>query len=299
VTAARTLVVVSPHLDDAVLSLPCTVRAWVAREARVVVLTAFTEGDEGYAIRRDEDRRALSLLGAEPLHAGLLDAPYRRSLSRTFRDLVLPPLASDDADAAEATAVLAARVAALAPDVVLLPLGVGEHVDHRVVHAMHARLSGPVGFYEDRPYALVRHAVRLRLARVGALVDGVTEPSPESHADEYVESARRAAYVQAYLPEPERAASLRAVARLPSPGPGDAGLVLRRERSIFDTEALGVAVAAVRAYASQTADLFGERDLVTELRGGQPTYAETVYWREPPVVERSCQSEQEEPTLQQ
>ena len=79
-----TALVVSPHLDDAVLSLS----AWLAsrsRLERVVVATVFSEGDADYPTRRAEDVAALSLLGAEPLHLGLLDAPERLGVSRSPR----------------------------------------------------------------------------------------------------------------------------------------------------------------------------------------------------------------------
>jgi LmbE family N-acetylglucosaminyl deacetylase len=54
---------------------------------------------------------------------------------------------------------------------VYLPLGVGGHIDHRLTHEAGARClpAAPgqnVFFYEDRPYALVPGAVRLRLAQL-------------------------------------------------------------------------------------------------------------------------------------
>ncbi len=274
-----TTVVVSPHLDDAVLSVPALVRSRAASGERVVVLTVFSDGDAGYAVRRDEDCAALALLGAEPLHLGLADAPYRRALPRTFRGLVLTELVEGDPDAVAVARVLVDCLAALAPDLLLLPLGVGEHVDHRVVHAAHTRLHvGSIGFYEDRPYALVRHAVLARLARLGATVDGEPIAPSRTRAEEYLAASRVAPHVQAYLPQVEREACLRPLAEsLASPAPAS-GLALRRERLAFDPSALDTAARAVRAYGSQVGDLFGDEEVRTALCGQQP-YAETIYWR--------------------
>ncbi len=61
-----TTIFVSPHLDDVVLSAPGRVLARTERGERVVVLTVFSEGDARYAGRREEDRSALAILGAEP-----------------------------------------------------------------------------------------------------------------------------------------------------------------------------------------------------------------------------------------
>ena len=134
-----TTLVVSPHLDDAVLSVPGWIRSLALRGERVVVLTVFSAGGEEYPERRAEDLAALTLLGAEPLHLGLLDAPPRRGVRRGFRELIL--CAMDDEDAAAVARALVERIAALAPALTLLPLGVGEHIDHLIVHAAHTRLA--------------------------------------------------------------------------------------------------------------------------------------------------------------
>ena len=265
-----TTVVVSPHLDDAVLSLP----AWLATAAtreRVVVLTAFSEGDALHPHRRAEDLAALAGLGARALHLGLRDAPQRRGRPPSFRSLILAP--DDPADTEVVLAALVEAVHGLAPDVVLLPLAVGEHVDHRIVHAAHTRLPGRVGFYEDRPYALVQHAVQARLARLGA----GPGPSPAERAA-YLASAAEAAYVRTYVPVAEREVCLRALVAM-SDEPAGAQLRLRCEAHTFtDSAALARAGAAVQAYASQLPALFGADDAVAVLLGDRP-HVERLHWR--------------------
>lgn len=251
-------VIVSPHLDDAVLSLGAWIAARVEAGDEVVVLTVCSEGDASYVERRAEDVAAVELLGATAVHLGVADAPFRRGAERSFRGLVLAPLAADDEDAARVGEVIAGGVARIAADAVVLPLGVGEHVDHRVVHAAHHRLAGRVGFYADRPYADVRHAVRARLARLGARVDGeVTPAGGEEEVAAFMASARATAYVRAYLPAHEQEACLRPLAGpLVTPSPAS-GLALVSEALGSTAEQRGRAARAVQAYASQVGDLFG------------------------------------------
>lgn len=274
-----TTLVVSPHLDDAVLSLPARLASASRRGEQVVVLTVFSEGDANYPTRRAEDLAALATVGAAAVHLGLRDAPERRGLARTFRALVLGELADDDADMAEVHRVLTARISALAPDAVLLPLGVGEHVDHRIVHAVHTQLPGRVGFYEDRPYALVQHAVRARLRRIGAhFVDPHDRVPAERAAVEFQASAREAAHMRALVPPDELEDCIAPfVATLTGP-PRRAHLRLRREETVWREPAvLASARAAVRAYASQLPALFGDEDALALLFGSP--YRECVHWR--------------------
>lgn len=274
-----TIVVVSPHLDDAVLSVPCFLRSRALGGERVIVLTVFSEGDAGHAERRAEDLAALALLGVEAVHLGLRDAPLRRGLARCFRALVLGALPGDDADADAVIRTLVDAITALAPTVTLLPLGVGEHIDHRIVHAAHSRLPGPLGFYEDRPYAWVKHAVRARLLRLGATIDGKTITPSSAAAEEFMISARVAPYIQAYVPANEREQCLRIVAAglvAATPGPG---LALRSASLTFTAAERSAAALAVQAYASQQGDLFGDG-------GVEPWYAEPyveqIHWRVEP-----------------
>ena len=273
-----TVLVVSPHLDDAALSVPAWIAARADAGAEVVVLTVFSAGDATHAGRQAEDRAALARLGARALHLGLLDAPLRRGIACSFRALVLGELAADDRDAAAVVGALVERIVALAPAQVLLPLGVGEHIDHRIVHAAHARVPGRVGFYEDRPYACIPRATQARLARLGATVDDVAIAASPAAAAEFLAAAGDAPHLRAYLPAADREEGLaRLTAPLLAPAP-TSGLRLQGERHDFAAEPRRRAAAAVRAYASQIADLFGDGDAVARAFAGP--YAERILWRE-------------------
>ena len=87
--------IVSPHLDDAVFSLGATIARASRLGAHVTIVTVFggapgLEADAGwwdrragfpsaedaYAARRDEDRRACALLGADPVWLPFSDSQY-------------------------------------------------------------------------------------------------------------------------------------------------------------------------------------------------------------------------------
>ena len=96
-TPGRRVVVVSPHLDDGVLSLGAAIAAWSRAGARVELLTVLgcdpaseapaggwdrrggfgTEGASARA-RREEDRRACAILGATPVWLPFGSVDYER-----------------------------------------------------------------------------------------------------------------------------------------------------------------------------------------------------------------------------
>jgi LmbE family N-acetylglucosaminyl deacetylase len=180
---------VSPHLDDAAFSAGATL-ARLADEGRdVVVVTAFTASvsepsgfalacqlDKGLgpevdymALRRAEDERALTALGATPVHLPLPEAPHRGYASAGA--LFGPARAGDD--------VAGRLAAALAPHVrtaelVLGPRGVGAHVDHRAVVDALGLLGVRAAAWTDQPYAARARAPRPPEAQRVA-VDGTLE----------------------------------------------------------------------------------------------------------------------------
>jgi len=167
-------VYLSPHLDDVALSCPCTLMAEVEAGARVLVATLFSHpgpADAGtfrrddYAARWAEDARAMQALGADYFHAGLLDAPFRSALYHGFEGILFGRDPGDAITLEQAKTVVAEILERARPQRVYAPLGVGEHIDHRLTHE-----AAPPGslLYEDRPYAFVRDAVGLRLAVLGA-----------------------------------------------------------------------------------------------------------------------------------
>jgi LmbE family N-acetylglucosaminyl deacetylase len=163
------VVAVSPHLDDAAFSAGGTLAKLAGEGAAVTVVTCFTGNvaaptgfalacqlDKGLApdvdymaLRRAEDGAACAVIGAEAVHLPFLEAPHRGYESAPA--LFGARLAGDD---------MADRLApALAPlvegaELVLGPLGIGDHVDHHVVREALARVADPARLllWEDWPY---------------------------------------------------------------------------------------------------------------------------------------------------
>jgi LmbE family N-acetylglucosaminyl deacetylase len=177
---ARSLLLVSPHLDDAVLSAGGLIAERADRGVLTTVLTLFAgapaEGrwsdfaarlhaDCGLASqpvrrRRAEDRRALASLSAVPLHGTLLDAVYRRSASGWLYEsdaALFGATAPGDTAAAQARDAIANACLRVRPDLVVGPRAIGGHVDHvtasGAVQAAGRRLGLPVWLWEDQPYA--------------------------------------------------------------------------------------------------------------------------------------------------
>ncbi len=169
----KTALFLSPHLDDVVFSCGGLLARLGDRGWRTVMATAFTatilpatgfalacQLDKGLgpevdymALRRAEDREAASILGVSDLRwLDLPEAPHRGygSAPELFGDI----RAGDDIWHALAKC-LAMLLDEVQPAIVLAPLGLGGHVDHRqMIRAVHAAGAGRVAHYRDTPYAI-------------------------------------------------------------------------------------------------------------------------------------------------
>jgi LmbE family N-acetylglucosaminyl deacetylase len=169
-------VYIAPHLDDAVLSCGGRIALQTDAGQRVLVVTicagspvagtdlspfaqylhsAWALGDEPVSLRREEDRRALEVLGCDGLHLDLLDAPYRAA-AYGERDAVFSSPAADDPLSMALDPILAQLYEQQPRACFYVPLGAGQHVDHQLVYAAGVRLhaqGADVVWYEDAPYA--------------------------------------------------------------------------------------------------------------------------------------------------
>ena len=202
------ILVVSPHLDDGVLSCGALLAA-LAPEHRVTVATLFTEAPPGpislsarrylfgcgarsaealYRLRREEDQEVLAALGADAVHLGMVEALFRRPeqttpgrtltartsearklgaralAARWLPEVALTyptyryhvtagvPAPRDEPVVRRVADEISALVASLRPATVLVPLGVGGHVDHVIARSIGERLPHLVVYYADFPY---------------------------------------------------------------------------------------------------------------------------------------------------
>ena len=151
----RRIVVVSPHLDDGVLSLGASIASWSRAGAAVELLTVLgcdpvsaapaggwdrrggfaTEGESALA-RREEDRRACALLGATPAWLPFGSVDYERH--------------GDEGDVRSAVAD-----AVDGADLVLLPGFPLTHPDHEWLVRTLLRAPGDaraLALYAEQPY---------------------------------------------------------------------------------------------------------------------------------------------------
>jgi LmbE family N-acetylglucosaminyl deacetylase len=175
----RPLVVLSPHLDDAILSCGGRIARAVDAGRRALVATLFTRDQppappsalaaelrrrwnlpagEVMARRRAEDLEACRRLGAEPLHLDLPEALYRSdergeplypTLGALFGELAPADLAGQRE--------IAGRIARLAEEIggepeLFGPLGVGNHVDHQLARRALLQVRPHAALYEEFPY---------------------------------------------------------------------------------------------------------------------------------------------------
>lgn len=181
-------IVLSPHLDDAALSLGGTIaRLSAAGEPVLVVniccgsppigapISSFAAyqharwqlpADEAVDLRKAEDAAALARLGADSLQLELLDAIYRMPSAYIDDATLFGPIAPDDPLVELVRPSLEAIIAASPAARVYAPLGVGNHVDHQAVYWVATELAAgaPVLYYEDFPYVAREGALAARLA---------------------------------------------------------------------------------------------------------------------------------------
>jgi LmbE family N-acetylglucosaminyl deacetylase len=207
-------VYLSPHLDDAVLSCGGQIRALTAAGKSVLVVTV-AAADEPQpaerlsplarslhrawkldrpprkkdaargvvARRRAEDREACRILGAETLHWSFPEAIYRSdpdSGEPRFKRLgeLFEPLTPGDRPSVHEVAELLAGLPVHRE--LYAPLGVGGHVDHRIVRrAAEQRFGSSLLYYEELPYARRRRDVR-KVIRGASWRGRVVPVSPEA-----------------------------------------------------------------------------------------------------------------------
>ena len=171
------LVAVSPHLDDAAFSAGGLLAAHVRDGGQVTIVTCFTGNvaqpagfalacqlDKGLAadidymaLRRAEDEAACAVIGAAPVHLPFLEAPHRGYASAAA---LFALRRADDMMADRLRPALAGLLDRLAPDLLVGPLALGDHVDHWIVREALMRTGRPVSWWEDWPY-LDRPGIRV------------------------------------------------------------------------------------------------------------------------------------------
>jgi len=191
------VVVVSPHLDDAVLSCgrflgsvsdPTVVTVFAGNPPAYPdpmrkwdVQSGFSPSDDVMAARRAEDERALAVLDTTPVHLDCVEYTYREG------DRPVPP--------EEIAEMLAPALATLRPSLVVAPFGLAnpDHdVTHRACMIARGRMDRTVAWwcYEDSGY---KHIPGMLAWRVSSMFRKNVWPTPVCPSITTTEETKREA----------------------------------------------------------------------------------------------------------
>lgn len=198
-----TLLIISPHLDDAVLSYGGHLADLARHGKKIIVYTVFAGSpappfsavaEEYHATweltgdpvspRRQEDLRALDHLGVVPVHGDFLDAIYRRGGDTDWliedADSAVGRLTRPEPTLVEAIAdKIGELVDVHGPSQIVSCSATGDHVDHvrtrDAALAATSRRGLPIRLWEDMPYGAWRDDVP-------PLPSGALLPAPRASA---------------------------------------------------------------------------------------------------------------------
>jgi hypothetical protein len=184
------ILILSPHRGDAAFSLSLAVTGWLAARHSVTILNVFTrslqapfsdaefvhENDRlSYvsAMRLREDELFVQRLtqylprsakgNLQMVDMNLKDAPIR--LRCPLEEVCDRPVNPDDPAIEKIRKAVDRQAEAGAMEALVLPLALGEHVDHLTVRAAALSLTPelPSAFYEDLPYATTHPSAAVNL----------------------------------------------------------------------------------------------------------------------------------------
>jgi LmbE family N-acetylglucosaminyl deacetylase len=166
----------SPHLDD--IAFSCGGLAWeLANDNHNVEIWNICAGDppdgslspfartmheswglgmDAVRIRREEDRKACQLMGVSPRYFNYLDCIYRVSAEGDFFYQSGTEIFGglDPREETLIDALFQEMRRSLPEDVnLVVPLGIGNHVDHQLTRKAAHRLGRDLLYYADYPYA--------------------------------------------------------------------------------------------------------------------------------------------------
>ena len=203
----------SPHLDDVILSAGGLIYEQTKSGLPVEIWTfmcgyppdplegeyssfaqlqhtqwGFSSAQDGIHIRREEDQRAGTRVGARVIHFDFLDCIYRRGPDGEwlYYDISAPPR---EEDAETPSQIVEAISTHLRPDDVLVcQLSVGSHVDHVLVRQAADLLRRPLVYDADIPYLFYKpHELESKTAGMMESVHLVTEAGLQSWQEAVLE----------------------------------------------------------------------------------------------------------------
>lgn len=170
------VVVLSPHLDDAILSCGQHIWKWKQEGKRIMIITLFTKhtgytllpdytkeylkitgfntGDEFGKARILEDVGAMNAIGVEWKHWGLLDAGFRidrdrKAMYPTKKCLLSAKIRKEDKKFIK---IIGDKLEKISSKLFLFPYAVGGHVDHLIAKKIGMKNKGRKLYYLETPY---------------------------------------------------------------------------------------------------------------------------------------------------
>jgi LmbE family N-acetylglucosaminyl deacetylase len=282
------IVFLSPHFDDAVISVGGLINREVAAGREVGVWTCFTEGPSlneippalhglgDYATRKAEDLRALAILGAGHRWLELRERIWREPpLSRDYHIFHTPPELTSFTSMASLRLIV--RELLEAGVELVAPLGVGHHHDHVevtlavILELLERPAFDRVRFYED-PYALGGACRRAHIVTRGRTWRFYQSPGWASPRMAMLvmgaSMAARGPHLQDYVPDIER------LHWSCAPAPVEQGHEQRK-------------LAAVAEYRSQIAAFGGIKGVRAFLRRGHELLGGEPLWHARPAADSS------------
>ncbi len=176
----KRLIILSPHLDDAVLSLGSHIERWKETHS-VTVLSLFTSMHDPVSppaysqaildryhisdtatysrIRLQEEHAALQVLGVSGAQLGLIDGGFRSTAGiityPTAQELFSGNIAPSDHTILR-TLHLLWHTTFVPGDIILVPAGIGRHADHLITRLSVKNLGTRINIWQylDFPYAM-------------------------------------------------------------------------------------------------------------------------------------------------
>lgn len=179
--------VLSPHLDDALLSCGNLLRQ-IATHSTVTIINIFTKAHHGpytfsakkflhasgfqdakelFKTRKKEDMTALTTIGASVITLDLVDGLFRKTYKQTFFSKFIPEfhhiyptyrwhIVHKVSTQDTASKHLQKRLEKVLPknSILLVPFAVGNHVDHVITRDVAERNFKNIIYYVDFPYIL-------------------------------------------------------------------------------------------------------------------------------------------------
>ncbi len=170
----KDIVILSPHLDDAVLSMGSLMSHLCEQRCKLTVVNIFTEGStiessftkrllqQGNAqsaanyfeARRKEDIGALNTIGTVSIkNLGLVDAVWRGKEGKAFYTTIFDTLKPDDTIITNLTKKLTAAINVTSNTLIFSPLACGRHIDHLITRQVATILFPGALYYTDFPYS--------------------------------------------------------------------------------------------------------------------------------------------------